>query len=69
MSYYKKMKNWCMMMVLKERGYRQVSLPIPLIERIATYITNHKEEGFTSIPEFVRQAIREKLERAAKNKT
>ncbi len=50
--------------VLKERGYRQVSLPIPLIERIEKYINNHKEEGFTSIPEFIRQAIREKIDRA-----
>jgi metal-responsive CopG/Arc/MetJ family transcriptional regulator len=52
-------------MVLKERGYRQVSLPIPLIERIEKYISNHKEEGFTSIPEFIRQAIREKIDRSA----
>ena len=58
-----------MILVLKERGYRQVSLPIPLIERIEKYITNHKEEGFTSIPEFIRQAIREKIERATKNET
>ena len=54
-------------MVLKERGYRQVSLPIPLIERIDKYIHNHKEEGFTSIPEFIRQAIREKIEKSTKN--
>ncbi|NVM31459.1 MAG: hypothetical protein HWN65_21655 [Candidatus Helarchaeota archaeon] len=52
-------------MVLKERGYRQVSLPIALIERIEKYLANHKEEGFTSIPEFIRQAIREKVKRAA----
>lgn len=50
-------------MALKERGYRQVSLPIPLVERVDKYINNHKEEGFTSIPEFIRQAIREKLDR------
>lgn len=55
-------------MVLKERGYRQVSLPIPLIERIEKYITDHKEEGFTSIPEFIRQAIREKIEKAKAKK-
>jgi hypothetical protein len=51
-------------MVLKERGYRQVSLPIPLIERIERYISDHKDEGFTSIPEFIRQAIREKIDRS-----
>ena len=53
-------------MVLKERGYRQVSLPIPLVERIEKYINNHKDEGFTSIPEFIRQAIREKIKRSEK---
>lgn len=47
--------------VLAQRGYRQVSLPIPLIERIGKYLNEHKSEGFTSIPEFVRQAIREKI--------
>ncbi len=50
--------------VLKERGYRQVSLPIPLIERIEKYLGEHKEQGFTSIPEFIRQAIREKMDRS-----
>lgn len=49
-------------MALKERGYRQVSLPIPLIERIENYMDNHKGDGFTSIPEFIRQAIREKID-------
>lgn len=51
------------MMALRERGYRQVSLPIPLIERIDKFIKKHKEEGFTTIPEFIRQAIRDKLNR------
>ena len=50
--------------VLAQRGYRQVSLPIPLIERIGKYIDNHKDEGFTSIPEFIRVALREKLDYA-----
>jgi metal-responsive CopG/Arc/MetJ family transcriptional regulator len=53
-------------MVLRERGYRQVSLPIPLIERIEKYLDAHKEEGFTSIPEFIRQAVREKVEKSMK---
>ena len=56
----------CLYMVLKERGYRQVSLPIPLVERIEKYVKEHQEEGFTSIPEFIRQAIREKIERSEK---
>ena len=50
-------------MVLKERGFRQVSLPIHLIGRIRKYLENHKEEGFTSVPEFIRQAIREKIKK------
>jgi len=53
-------------MVLRERGYRQVSLPIPLIERIEKYMDNHKDEGFTSIPEFIRQSIREKIDHSEK---
>jgi metal-responsive CopG/Arc/MetJ family transcriptional regulator len=53
-------------MVLKERGYRQVSLPIPLIERIDKYMNEHKSDGFTSIPEFIRQAIREKIDHSEK---
>jgi len=53
-------------MVLKERGYRQVSLPIALVARIEKYIEDHKEEGFTSIPEFIRQAVREKIDRSMK---
>ena len=48
--------------ILAQRGYRQVSLPIPLIERIEKYLDEHKGEGYTSIPEFIRQAIREKIE-------
>ncbi len=51
--------------VLAQRGYRQVSLPIPLIERIEKFLGAHKDEGFTSIPEFIRQAIREKIKDAA----
>jgi hypothetical protein len=37
-------------MVLKERGYRQVNLPIPLVERIEKYLTAHKEEGWKNTP-------------------
>ncbi|MHA1358090.1 MAG: ribbon-helix-helix domain-containing protein [Candidatus Helarchaeota archaeon] len=50
-------------MVLRERGYRQVSLPHELIEAIENFINNHKELGFTSVPEFIRQSIREKIKR------
>jgi len=50
-------------MVLKRRGYRQVSLPIPLIEKIDRFIKERSDLGFTSVPEFIRDAIREKLSR------
>jgi metal-responsive CopG/Arc/MetJ family transcriptional regulator len=47
--------------MLRERGYRQVSLPIALVERIDGYIKTNPNQGYTSVPEFIRQAIREKL--------
>ena len=47
--------------MLRERGYRQVSLPIALVEKIEEYLDKNPEQGFTSVPEFIRQAIREKL--------
>ncbi|MBD3230935.1 MAG: ribbon-helix-helix protein, CopG family [Candidatus Lokiarchaeota archaeon] len=50
-------------MVLRKRGYRQVSLPIPLIERVDEIINKRIEMGYTSVPEFIRTAIREKLEK------
>ena len=50
-------------MVLKARGYRQVSLPIPLIEKIEKHMDDKKEDGWTSVPEFIRQSIREKIDR------
>jgi metal-responsive CopG/Arc/MetJ family transcriptional regulator len=49
--------------VLRRRGYRQVSLPIPLIERVDKIINQKEEMGYTSIPEFIRSAIREKLQK------
>ncbi|MHA1313255.1 MAG: ribbon-helix-helix domain-containing protein [Candidatus Helarchaeota archaeon] len=47
--------------MLRQRGYRQVSLPIALVERIDEFIKANPQEGFTSVPEFIRQSIREKL--------
>ncbi|MHA1786497.1 MAG: ribbon-helix-helix domain-containing protein [Candidatus Helarchaeota archaeon] len=52
--------------MLRERGYRQVSLPIALVEKIEEYLGKHPELGFTSVPEFIRQAIREKLNNSKK---
>jgi len=50
-------------MVLKKRGYKQVSLPIKLLEQIAKVIRENDELGFTSVPEFIRTAIRDNLEK------
>ena len=46
---------------LKERGYKQVSLPIQLIKYIEKFIEDNKHLGYTSVPDFIRAAIREKL--------
>jgi metal-responsive CopG/Arc/MetJ family transcriptional regulator len=54
--------------MLRQRGYRQVSLPIALVERIDDYVKTNPQEGFTSVPEFIRQAIREKLIRVEDGK-
>ena len=49
-------------MVLRSRGYRHLSLPVPLIEQIEEYIKSHKEDGFLSVPDFIKEAITERLE-------
>ena len=46
---------------LKERGYKQVSLPKKLIEQVGKFIEDNPHLGYTSIPDFIRSAIREKL--------
>ena len=53
------------MLGVNERGNRQVSLPISLVERIERYLNNRKEEEITSVAGFVKQAIREKIECAS----
>ena len=47
---------------LRERGYKQVSLPLKLIERVEKYIEEHPELGYTTIPDFIRAAIRTKMD-------
>lgn len=39
-------------------GYKQVAMPHQLIEEVQHYIETHKEEGYMSVPEFIREAIR-----------
>ena len=46
---------------LKERGYKQVSLPIRLVEHVEKYMNENPHLGFTSIPDFIRAAIRKKM--------
>ncbi len=50
----------------KAKKYKQISLPIPLMERVDKYLAEHKTDGFVSLPEYIRQAIREKLDRNEK---
>ena len=49
-------------LTLKERGYKQVSLPLKLVEYVEKYIEENPHLGFTSIPDFIRSAIREKMD-------
>ncbi|NHI92863.1 MAG: hypothetical protein EAX96_10210 [Candidatus Lokiarchaeota archaeon] len=46
---------------LKERGYKQISLPLKLIEHIEKFIKDNPHLGYTSVPDFIRSAIREKM--------
>ena len=47
--------------MLKEKGYKQVSLPEELIEKIKVVINNNKGTGYKTVPEFIKDAIREKI--------
>lgn len=39
-------------------GFKQVALPAELVDHIGQYINEHTEQGYMSIPEFVREAVR-----------
>ncbi|MCS7119554.1 MAG: ribbon-helix-helix domain-containing protein [Archaeoglobaceae archaeon] len=43
------------------KGYRGITLPMELIEEIENLIEKHPELGYTSLAEFVKDAIRSKL--------
>ena len=45
------------------KGYRQVSLPESFYEDMEIFLKKHPELGFTSIAEFVRVSVREKIEK------
>jgi len=42
-------------------GYKHVALRVELVRQIENYIQEHKEEGYMSVPEFIREAIRMNL--------
>ena len=55
------MKDLCILGVKKvslKTGYKQVAMPQELIEQVQQYIETHKEQGYMSVPEFIREAIR-----------
>lgn len=39
-------------------GYRQIALPIHLVNDIESFIKSNKQLGYKSTPEFIREAIR-----------
>ena len=39
-------------------GYKQIALPVDLVLEIQKFIDSHPEQGYMSVPEFVREAIR-----------
>jgi metal-responsive CopG/Arc/MetJ family transcriptional regulator len=47
----------------KKISWVSVNIPDTLMERVLNFVENHKEEGYGSFAEFIRQAVREKLDR------
>lgn len=43
--------------------YKTVSLPKDLVKRVDKYVKSNNKEGFTSVPEFIKAVIREKLDK------
>jgi len=43
-------------------GYKTVALPEEIVNAIRHAISKHKDLGFKSVPEFVKDAIRRRLE-------
>lgn len=42
----------------KSTGYKQIALPIELIDEIKKFMETNKHHGYMSVPEFIREAIR-----------
>lgn len=49
------------------KGYRQVSLPESFYGDIEIFLKKHPELGFTSVAEFVKASVREKIEKWKKD--
>jgi len=45
----------------QKKVYGKVSVPQALLDRVDTYLKKHPEGGYTSVTDFVKSAIREKL--------
>ena len=45
------------------KGYRQVSLPENFYSDMENFIAHHPELGYTSVAEFVKASVREKIEK------
>jgi len=39
-------------------GYKQIALPVDLVNSIEKFITKNPQMGYKSTPEFIREAIR-----------
>jgi len=44
-------------------GYKTVSLPEPLLKRVQRFLKNNQSLGYRSPTEYIRDAVREKLQR------
>ncbi len=54
--------SWCGTYSRVAKGYRQVSIPDAFYEEIDEFVKGHPKLGYTSIAEFVKVAVREKME-------
>ena len=48
-------------MISQNSRHKQIALRYELVDDIQKYINTHLEEGYTSVPEFIREAIRHHL--------
>ena len=53
---------------MSRKGYVTIGLPAEIVENCEVYMSRHPEQGYKSVPEYIKAAIREKLARE-ENKT